>query len=121
MDSWTILFHACKCGTLEVVQFLLNRGDNVNKQIDSTTPLMLACQNHTEHAIEIIELLLENGAVLNISDAHGRTPLMFAIGNGLTEAVKLFIKNASLEATDNNGWTVSLINSDLNIFYFIIN
>lgn len=107
MDSWTILFHACKCGPLEVVQHLLNRGDNVNKQIDSTTPLMLACQNRTEDALEIIKLLLRHKAVLNIADNHGRTPLMFAIGNGLIEAVKMFIKNASLEATDNNGWTVS--------------
>lgn len=109
MDGWTILFHACKYGTLEIVNFLLNRGENINKQIDSTTPLMLACQNQTEDVIEIIKLLLRNGAVLNISDNRGKTPLMFAIGNGLTEAVKIFIKNASLEATDNDGWTVSII------------
>lgn len=108
MDGWTILFHACKYGTLDIVKFLLKRGDNVNKQIDSTTPLMLACQNKTEDVIEIIKHLLINGAVLNISDNYGKTPLMFAIGNGLTEAVQIFIKNASLESTDNDGWTVSV-------------
>lgn len=121
MDGWTILFHACKYGTLEIVNFLINRGENVNKQIDSTTPLMLACQNQTEDVIEIIKLLLQNGAVVNISDSRGKTPLMFAIGNGITEAVKIFIKSASLEATDNDGWTVSLFTIRPVFFNFKIN
>lgn len=57
--------------------------------------------------IKIVDFLLETGAVVNVCDKVGQTPLMFAAKNGLLDIVKLLLKTASLEACDNEGNTVS--------------
>jgi predicted Fe-Mo cluster-binding NifX family protein len=51
---------------------------------------------------EIVEVLIENGADVNIADKDGTTPLIHAASNGHTETVKLLIKGGAKVNQCNN-------------------
>jgi len=62
----TPLHHAASNGHLPVVQCLCEKGVDVEAKTDSgKTPLHVAAENSTE--ANVIELLLQNGAILNIT------------------------------------------------------
>uniref|UniRef100_W8BWI1 26S proteasome non-ATPase regulatory subunit 10 n=1 Tax=Ceratitis capitata TaxID=7213 RepID=W8BWI1_CERCA len=107
--GFTPLMTACREGQLSIVKCLLEdfKAD-ANKQVDSFTPLMLACEciNTDSHRIErLIELLLKHGAVINVSDKYGNTPFMRACKNGYTGVVRRMLKDVSFDAVDNQGCT----------------
>jgi ankyrin repeat protein len=117
-QGWTLLMYACKSCHFEIVEYLITIGVNVNKQSDSITPLMAACQcnvdfqlpeneGRSNDVLKIVKLLLKNGAELNVTSQFGNSALMFAAENGHKKVIDLFIPIASLEAVDNNGCTVS--------------
>ncbi|KAH8299893.1 hypothetical protein KR044_007291, partial [Drosophila immigrans] len=105
----TMLMHACHNGNLELASQLIGRYKaNVNKQVDSIMPLMLACDCLSRDAVvaeQLVRLLLSQGAVVNVSDKFGMTPFMFACRNGFTNVVRLLIKDVSFDAVDNQGCT----------------
>ncbi|XP_030554338.1 uncharacterized protein LOC115757988 [Drosophila novamexicana] len=105
----TMLMYACREGHYEVADYLVNQlGANVNKQVDSTMPLMFACDcqaNDSYVAEKLVRLLLSKGAVINVSDKYGLTPFMFACRRGYTNVVRLLIKEVSFDAIDNQGCT----------------
>ncbi|XP_034108271.1 uncharacterized protein LOC117570618 [Drosophila albomicans] len=105
----TMLMHACHNGNFELASHLINKYKaNVNKQVDSTMPLMLACDCLSKDGVvaeKLVRLLLCKGAIINVSDKFGMTPFMFACRNGYTNVVRLLIKDVSFEARDNQGWT----------------
>lgn len=105
--GYTLLHHACKNGHIDLVKYLLQNGAKVNRQVDSVTPLMeaCACVGDSKVARDIVALLLENGAMINISTKIGMTPFMYACIQGHVEVTKLLIKEVYLEAFDNQGWT----------------
>ncbi len=71
-----------------IAKMLIEKGAKVNNQSYSGyTPLIAASQNGY---IEVINLLLDNGAYLNIV-AQNQTALSVAVYNGQTEAVKLLL------------------------------
>ncbi|XP_023165169.2 protein fem-1 homolog CG6966 [Drosophila hydei] len=105
----TMLMCACREGHYEVAEYLVNYlGANVNKQVDSVMPLMLACDCQTDDAYvaeKLVRLLLGKGAVINVSDKYGMTPFMFACRRGYTNVVRLLISEVSFDAMDNQGCT----------------
>ncbi|EDX06151.1 GD10547 [Drosophila simulans] len=104
-----LLMLACREGHNKIVEWLVERaGANVNRQLDSVTPLMMACSTtHKDSCVveRIVGLLLRHGAVINVSDKYGMTPLMFASQNGFVGVVRLLIKDVSFDAVDNQGCT----------------
>lgn len=102
-----ILSLACRTGRLEIVEYLLEQKINVNKQVNSVTPLMeaCACTQPSPDVTKIVKLLLEAGAVVNVSDKYGTTPFMLACQNGHFDIVRLLIKDVSFDACDNQGST----------------
>lgn len=56
--------------------------------------------------IQVIKLLMDNGANVNHKDHYGWTPLTLAILNGYLELIKLFIDNgADVNFKNSAGWT----------------
>lgn len=112
----------------EKVNFLINNGANVNlkkehkgisifsstdeektlEKENEYTPLILAIE---KGYYEIVELLIENGADVNLASFWGRLPLHSALEKGNTEISELLIaKGADINARDRFGNT-TLINA----------
>ena len=57
--------------------------------------------------LEITRLLLENGAAIDIQNAFGETPLLFAVWKGHKEVVELLLKHGANPKLENN-WGVPI-------------
>ncbi len=73
ISGWTPLHLASGKGHIEIVEFLLNHGADIElENILGKRPLWLAAKFGR---YETIKTLLEHGAAVNLKDKHGRTPL----------------------------------------------
>ena len=96
------IFEAAKNGDLKSMQKFIADGVDVNIETKNgdmmgTTPLMVASW---EGHIEIVKLLIENGADVNASRPYGDiTALNEASQNGHTEIVKLLIKHGAIDSS----------------------
>lgn len=104
-NGGTALCSACQANQVGSVRALLERGANVDLSMtDGTTPLHYAAL----HSSEILELLLEKGAQVNVSttsaDLEGATPLHIAAEFGQLKWVRLLIqRGANVNALMLNG------------------
>ncbi|CAH0395611.1 unnamed protein product [Bemisia tabaci] len=73
-DQLTPLHYAAVCGNLEVVDYLIGHGADVNCEATTTgsRPIHLAAASGRK---EIVEALIINGAIYNPVDFLGKTPL----------------------------------------------
>lgn len=105
--DWNLLFHACFNAQIGIIKYLVDeKSAKVNIQINSNTPLMIACSSDDDHdqVFEVVDFLINRESILNVSNAYGMTPLMFAVQKGHFKVVKLFIEmDVSLESLDNYG------------------
>ena len=107
-------FQAVEAGDYDAVQTAINRGANINTHrysiyipdgvLMNPTPLMVACKNGN---VEIVKLLLSNGADVNIPDSiTGKTPLLAALqgtkGNRFSLAFFLIENGADIHVTIKN-------------------
>ena len=105
----TPLIEAVRKGHKEVVNILLDAGALVDKSSrDRTTPLHVASNYHVP--IDIVKLLIDNGAQLDIRNGMGQTPLILATGHayeGTCNAkVKLLLDAGALvNKADEDGYT----------------
>ena len=95
----TPLIHASRivyasCNNLEAIQFLVLHGANVNSynRLDGSTSLHEAARRGQ---IEMMTLLLDNGADIESQSNEGFTPLFSAVRNGKLEAVKLLLERGA--------------------------
>ena len=99
--GYTPLILACYHGKEKVVEFLVDKVDNINGTSDYGTPLMAAV---VKGNIEIIEMLIAGNADTNIADANGTTALHYATLFKQTEIVKLLVKaGAKVDIKDGRG------------------
>jgi ankyrin repeat protein len=95
-------------GDVTTIRKLLMLGANVNAtDVPGYSALMVlgACTAHPGRG-ELVELLIANGAVVNLQARDGSNALMYAAGNGDTQAVKALLKGgASVNIADNEGQT----------------
>jgi len=85
--GWTPLSMAALCNT-EITEFLLSKGANPNPHeiaekedcacAGSPTPLHLAVRHDS---LSTVKVLVEHGALVNITDENGMTPLHVAVNN----------------------------------------
>lgn len=90
----------------DLVRQLIAQGENVNgkedEEYDKVTPLFIAVEHGN---LEIVRLLLDAGAKVNVRDAEKRTPLMRLDGDATPELVELLLRHGAkvnLEDNENN-------------------
>ncbi len=95
---------AASNGHKEVVEFLLQRGANIEARTErGVTPLYIAVKDSQK---EIVELLLQHGANIEAKEEDGFTPLHIAAKDGQKEIVELLLQcGANIEARSEGGVT----------------
>ncbi|CAG8385864.1 unnamed protein product [Penicillium salamii] len=102
-DGYTPLHWAFGAHQIIVAQKLLDKGANweCRDPEENRTPLSLAAE---DGFVDIIELLLNNGADVESRDETGRTPLSWAVENGHLNVTELLLENgANTESQDKTG------------------
>jgi len=102
----TLLHHAARVGTREMVELLLESGANVNvMDSEEVTPLMEAVQEKRE---DIAKLLLDKGANPNRGRDTNGTALHYAAATGNVKIGRMLLeRGAEVNAIDNDAdcWT----------------
>jgi ankyrin repeat protein len=95
----TPLHHAAIIGSVEIIEFLLSKGADINAQnTQLNTPLHEAIQSRNENSSA---LLINKGADLEIKNIHGQTPLhRAALLNQKGTGGMLIAKGASIDPVD---------------------
>jgi ankyrin repeat protein len=95
--NMNILQWAAEQNNLEAVKVLIKKTSNINTidSIAGMTPLMWAAYNEHDNP-QIIQALLDNGALVNIKAKNGLTALSWAMKKGNTATVAL-LKKAGAE------------------------
>lgn len=90
-------------GQIRVMKVLIDKGANVNavSERSGETPLHMASTS-----VGAARLLIENGAIVNVANYEGVTPLHLSSRNGCADVVKLLIdKRANVDSINDNGDT----------------
>jgi len=109
-------------GELEKVENYIKKEININaKNKSKWTALAYACKyNH----IEIVKLLIDNGADVNIAVNTGSTPLHIALNGGNTEIAEYLIENnADINVKDIMGMSAlawAAKQGDLELVIFLV-
>ncbi len=87
-NGFTALHAAAHAGHLDVVNLLINHGVDINDQQNTAkiTPLHAAAERDFR---EIAEVLLDQGATMDLKSLTGHTPVVMATLKGHAEMVKL--------------------------------
>ena len=88
-DSKHLVIEAIVHSHLSVLKYLLGIGCDVNKKNDTMYPLhVAAAKGHSD----IAEVLLENGALVDVLDQNDSTPLIIAARTGHDDIVELLLQ-----------------------------
>lgn len=111
-DDKTPLHEACQFARLDNVKFLLDNNADVNaiKRAD-WTPLMLTCaKTNLENSVEIADLLIKNGALVNLCNKDGWNALHLTARDGNVRLFRFLLltttTNDLLNVKTKNGRTV---------------
>ncbi|MGR3310605.1 MAG: ankyrin repeat domain-containing protein [Candidatus Brocadiales bacterium] len=101
-QGFTPLHLASGKGHIEIVEFLLNHGADIELEIfNGDTPLLVAARYARYGQYETIKTLLEHGAKVNHKDKHGRAALHDAAMYSGNEVINLLISyGADVNARD---------------------
>lgn len=86
-----LVTNAALYGNLEIIKYLIECGVNFNVKLVRSA-LELAIINSSNDSLEIIKLLIKNGAAVNQAALFDKTPLYAAINSGKLEVVRLLIE-----------------------------
>ena len=99
-DGWTALHYAVNEGKLKCVEFLLQRGANVNQRSgQARTPLHIACSRQNKC---LTKILLQNGAQPNLQDEQGNTALHLIAQSNNRDLLLNFMQAAKKGSVDKN-------------------
>ena len=104
-DGMTCLMYTAREGNYQATKLMIVNNASVNmKTKDNVTALFMACWPARYLNIEIIRLLLENGADANAANHRGKTCLMSPVIN--SEAAQLLLDyKADINKEDSKGLT----------------
>ncbi|XP_055959529.1 delta-latroinsectotoxin-Lt1a isoform X2 [Patella vulgata] len=91
----TLLHYACQYSTLTTVQYLIDNNCNVNCVGGKyeITPVFYCCYKDVPQAVEKMQVLVSNGANLDVTDIDKTSLLHKACGVSTVEAVQYLIDN----------------------------
>jgi cyclase len=96
-NGMTVLFAAVANRRLEIAEFLISKGAEVNVQNNfHSTPLDLACGNSAP--LELVKLLVEKGADVNAVAKYSGRPLDLALDGGDTAVID-YLKSKGAQPT----------------------
>ena len=102
----TALMTAAFGGARDAVQFLLTRGALPNLSNRSGLRALHYAVQATDHALEIVNALVQSGADPDGRDQEGSTALLLATAFGRLDCVSALVKKgANIDAADENGLT----------------
>jgi len=113
-EGMTPLIRVAQNGTIEFAKMLLERNANPNIQCECPTfhdggytPLTIVIENISvrNKNAAFIDLLLANGADVNLAKKDGSTPLMLASEKNIQTVKTLLEKGAKVNALSDNGTT----------------
>nr|BAN21023.1 conserved hypothetical protein [Riptortus pedestris] len=106
---WTPLMHACSQGKVEIIKYLLDKGASTEEHHELITPLLCLCDSRNRNEDELIEcldLLIDYGADVNVTDWFKTNALVYAIKQHREKLViKLLNIGCNKESSDSDGWT----------------
>lgn len=108
-DGWKPIMLASSSGRPEIVDILIKAGANVNQDHDGVTPLMMACNSPSytvpfNKSLEVVKLLVNNGANVKAINRKRMDALMHAACNGNLLVVEYLLPLSNKEAVDNQRW-----------------
>lgn len=90
-------------GYLDVARSLLEKGASPNYRPEGTTSALLLCLEN--EYFDLAELMIANGAEIDIRNVKGWTPLIWASIKGRRKCVDFLIAHgANIHACNNDGW-----------------
>ena len=122
-DTWPLMHYASRHGRSDVVEYLLNKGNNIERKDSLTgcTPLLAAARNNQE---ECCELLINRGANIEARDSREHTPFISAAARGHVKVCKLLIdKGADINAHIKDGSTAlhyAIWNDNVTVTKFLL-
>jgi len=106
-EGATALCHSLEYGRKEVLTFLLERGASTT--VGKPPMLVASLMNHCDLGSELVKLLAEHNAAVEVKDETGTTPLMNAIGRGFLNTIKAIIElDPDVNAVNSSGDTALL-------------
>jgi len=107
-NGYNLLIEAVEQNNLPMVQFLIQKGVNVNeKNFKSSTPLIISAENGDK---DIVEYLVEHGAQINERNADGETALKVSYTKWNCNIVKYLIEHgANINDTNHLGKTLLIL------------
>ncbi len=121
-NNKTALLIAINNGYIEIVKYLLEKGVNVNQNINNVYPLLELIENIVNYAeyIDIAINMINNGADVNISNAVGFTTLMLLIraygyrpdDSNMVKLIQVSVDKTSdtnINAKNHNGGTALML------------
>eukprot|EP01087_Luapelamoeba_hula_P008963 TRINITY_DN2281_c2_g1_i1.p2 TRINITY_DN2281_c2_g1~~TRINITY_DN2281_c2_g1_i1.p2 ORF type:complete len:597 (-),score=36.96 TRINITY_DN2281_c2_g1_i1:55-1845(-) len=90
----TSLYHACLSGHVNIAEFLIGRGADINMQQRQAQVTALFVASQGGH-LQLCEFLIRAGAEVNKANINGATPLFIASENGHTATVALLLRSGA--------------------------
>ncbi|WP_265027666.1 ankyrin repeat domain-containing protein [Wolbachia endosymbiont (group B) of Chorthippus parallelus] len=111
-NKWTPLHYAASLGYRRSAELLVNNSTLGARDSENNTPLHIAADYGKEN---IVELLLERGADINIEGKNASTPLHYAADKGNFRVAKLLVeRGANIDTKNSNQKSPSQLAKDKN-------
>lgn len=102
-DGSTLLEYAVAGGDKNLVELIIDRSADLSATTRGFTPLMSAAWYGR---VDMMRIMVKNGADLNARDDYGRTALMLAVSQNKAAAVKFLLsKGADKNLRESDGYT----------------